>query len=63
MKRVYKDSTTEIFETENATVFGIIKDNSKNNYFNVTARRNGEKGKTIATRCTYDKALEIINNF
>lgn len=62
MKKVYEDSTTEIFETD-THIFGIIKDNSMKNYYSVSAREKGKKGKTIATRCTYEKAMNIIKNY
>lgn len=63
MKEVYRDSTTVILEDARGTVFGIIRDNSRKLYYNVSARKPGEKGNTIATRCTYEKAMEIINTY
>lgn len=59
MNKTYQDSTCTVFETE-THIFGIIKDNSPKPFYTVTARPKSGKGKTLATRCTYEKALEII---
>lgn len=62
MKKVYEDSTTEIFETD-THIFGISKDNSLKNYYSVSAKEKDKKGKIIATRCSYEKAMDIIKNY
>ena len=62
MKKVYEDSTTEIYETD-THIFGISKDNSLKNYYTVSAREKDKKGKVIATRCSYEKAMNIIKNY
>lgn len=62
MKEVFRDSTTTIFEDENGNVFGIVKDSSRKDVYSVTVRKPGEKGRTIATRCLYSTAVELIKN-
>lgn len=61
MKKVFEDSTTEIYETENGSVIGIYKDNSLKQYYTVTVKQIGSKVKTVATRCTYKKAMQIAS--
>ena len=63
MKKVFEDSTTEIYETESGIIIGIIKDHSMKNYYNVTVKNPNEKGKTVATRCTYQKAMIIAKQY
>lgn len=63
MKKTYEDSTSQIFENERGTIFGIVKDNSRKAVYTVTAREPGQKGKTIATRCNYDTALSLIKEY
>lgn len=62
MKLDYKDSAAEIYTNEKGNTAGIIRDNH-NKYYQVIARINGEKGKTIATRCTYDMAYKKASEF
>lgn len=61
MKETYRDSTTIAFEDDSKNVFGLFKDNAIRQYYSVYARKHGSKGKTVATRCTYEKALAIIS--
>lgn len=59
MKQVYTDQYSEAYETESGTRIVLSRDNG-NKYWNVFVRRADEKkGKVIATRCTYEKAMQI----
>lgn len=60
--QTYKDSKTEIWETD-TYIFGITSDCSFKRYYNVSVREKTAKGKTIATRCTYEKAMSLIKNY
>jgi len=62
MKQTYSDSSTTIYETD-TMVYGIIKDNSRRTYYTVTARPRNGKATTIATRCTWERAIEIIKGY
>lgn len=63
MKRIFKDSTTEIYTNAAGDTAGIIKDSGAGNCYFVTIRRAGEKGKTIKTHCNYDTASFVVENF
>lgn len=55
----YKDSTTEILETESC-IYGIVKDNTPEPVYTVTARPRDGNAETLATRAAYDTARQII---
>lgn len=55
----YKDSTTEILETESC-IYGIVKDNTPEPVYTVTARPRYGNAETLATRAAYDTARQII---
>lgn len=58
-KPLIKDSTTEIYETDDGTIIGITKDNTIKDYYTVTVRKPNQKAETVATRCTYMTAINI----
>lgn len=58
---VAKDSTTEIYMTEDGRyAIGILKDNSPRKLYRVLKREGGDL-KTLATRCTYEVAKAIAD--
>lgn len=59
MKKVYEDNITIAFEESGKRV--VITRNEYNNsrtfHYSVFIKNGNEKGKTVATRCTLEKAL------
>lgn len=63
MKKTYDDCYTKAFETNDGTFVAISRD-AGNRYWNVFVRKPDEKkGKVIATRCTFEKAMSIAEQF
>lgn len=59
MKQVYDDCYSKAYQTEKGTRIVLFRD-SNIKYWSVFVRRSDEKkGKTIATRCTFEKAMSI----
>lgn len=62
MKLTFKSEYMEVYESE-TKIAAIYKVNSIKSFYTVAARtkgEKGEKGKTIATRCSYQKAINIV---
>lgn len=62
MKEINKTDSCVSFEG-NGKLANMVRDNSFREYFKVIVK--DEKGniKTLATRCTYDKAYRVIKEF
>lgn len=67
MKRTFKNSLNELWENEKGDMVGIFCDDcikTRKSYFHVVVREAGwERGKTVATRCTYETAMQIVNQY
>lgn len=63
IEKIYETSTSETYKTNNGTIIGIDKDNSIKKYYTVFVKEPNKKGKTVATRCTYEKAMQIVNAY
>ena len=63
IEKIYQTETTETYKTSNGTIIGIDRDNSIKNYYTVFIKEPNKKGKTVATRCTHEKAMLIINEY
>ena len=63
LKEIFKSGITTAYEDERGYIFSIQEDNSRRRYYKVTARRPGELGKTIATRCTWETAQALIRDY
>ena len=63
MEKIYESSTSETYKTNSGVIIGIDKDNSLKNYYTVFVKEPNKKGKTVATRCTYEKAMRIANGY
>lgn len=62
MKKISENNHGQVFEREDGVKVGIFKDvcMGHTQYFNVCIDKPEWKyGKTVATRCTYQKALAI----
>lgn len=59
MTLTFKSEYMEVYESE-TKIAAIYKDNSLKSFYTVAARTKGEKGKTLATRCSYEKAINIV---
>lgn len=61
MTKTYEDGLTIVFEENEKRV--VITRNEYNNsrtpHYNVFIKNGSEKGKTVATRCTLEKALSF----
>ena len=59
MKEIYRDSTLTAFETEDGTRIIIAKNSTPKTFFKIDVKMPGCKAKTVATRCTLERAMEI----
>lgn len=59
MKCTFKDDYTEVYENE-ITIVVIQLCNSVRNYWSVAAKDKGGKMHTVATRCTYIRAKQMV---
>lgn len=63
LKKFYEDEYRESYTAENGTIIAFEKDNSIKKYYRVFVNvPNGIK-KTVATRCTYEKAMQIAKEY
>lgn len=65
MKSIYKDEydMSESFVTNSGNYISIIKDSGMNPYYHVTVKIGNARGKTVASRCRIDKAMEIAKEY
>jgi ABC-type tungstate transport system permease subunit len=63
MEKIHESSTSETYKATNGTIIGIDKDNSMKNYYSVFVKEPNKEGKTVATRCRYEKAMQIANEY
>ena len=67
MKEIYRNSTTVIYETESGATVGICEDENRTSfkkYYHVVVREKGaSKGKTVKTRCTFETAYSIAQQY
>ena len=69
MKLIERNELTEIWETAKGDTIGICANNAYGErtlkrYYNIVVRKAGEKyGKTVKTRCTYEKAMQIVAEY
>lgn len=60
MKQILKDDYSEVYVNDAGSRIVLTRDNSIRNYWSVWIKTKAMKrGKTIATRCTYEKAMQI----
>ena len=62
MKEISRTATCIQFEGNNKLA-NMVRDNSFNQYFKVIVKTESDDIKILATRCTYDKAYNIIKDF
>lgn len=62
MKKVYESELAVAYETEKGARVVIQRDFNAQ-YYNLWVKESGKKGKTIATRCTYDYAYSKAKEF
>ncbi len=65
MKEVGRNSGMIVYETEKGNTVGIVKDEcaGMRQYFHVVVRKPGEYGKTVKTRCTFETAYAIAQQY
>ena len=65
MKEVARNSMSVIYETEKGNTVGIVQDecNGFRKYYHVVVRKPNEYGKIVKTRCTFEKAYAIAQQY
>ena len=63
MTLVHKDTRIEAYDREDGCRVVLERDNTPKHYYSVFIKRPGEKGKTIATKCTYETAIEKAKEY
>lgn len=62
MKELCRNELTTAFECENGTRV-VIERTFNSNYYSVYVCKPGKKGKAIATRCTFAKAMDLAREY
>ena len=63
MIKFYESDYAEGYKSKNGTIICIERDNSLKKYYTVRVNEPGKRLKTVATRCTYEKAMQIVKSF
>ena len=65
MKLTFKNSLHEIWDNDDSSIRVAINEDCTmggKKYYSVVVKHRGQKGITLATRCTYQKALELVES-
>lgn len=63
MKLIERDSYIDVYQDTSGNKGFIEKNEIYNNYYSAAVKPVDGKYKKLATRCTYEKAFQLINNY